>query len=313
MPIHKPIIGLFRGIFTFFKLLVAAGKEFSKDDAFRHGAALSYYTVFALPPILIILISAIGFVIGEKEIETRIFSEMNEMFGEDGARQVQAMVSNIQSEGTSIVATIIGIAALLFSSTAVFYSLQKSLNTFWKVGDGGRGGFFKTVIDRMLSFAMILSVGFLLVVSLAMEALIAAINDYLADMFPDMTVYFVFITKFAVALLVNTLMFVMIYKFLPDAKIKWKVALVGGLFTAFMFDLGEFGIGWYLGHTDIASTYGPAGSILLIFLWIFYSSQMIFFGAEFTYVYAKHSNNEITPMVRKKKNLGETDNVPLTE
>ncbi len=285
-----------KNIKGFFFVLWRSVRHFIRDGAMNHSAALSYYTVFALPAILIVLISMVGYFWGEKDIEQQLFAEFSALMGPDGANMVKFMLDKVKSD-SSHSATLVGIVMLLFSSTVVFYTLQHSLNTIWKISDEIRHGFIKYVIDKVLSLAFILSFGFLLMVSLGLQAFISWMNHYFGETMNNqvMTVsadptlidqaliylkgiydeYFssvFFLLEYAIALLLNTLLFAGIFKFLPDAKVKWKVAIPGGILTALLFEAGQKFIGWKLGTTDFTSSYGPAGAIIIVFVWIFYSS-----------------------------------------
>ena len=295
----------------FFELAWKAVMKFIHDDALNHGAALSYYTVFALPPILIILISAIGFFWGEAETEGYLFAEMGQLVGESGAEQIRMMLDKVAKDGSKT-ATIVGVITLLFSSTVVFYTIQHSLNRFWEINEKVRHGFIKYVLDKFLSLAFLFSFGFLLMVSLVMQTIISGVSKVFGGVVDDSftflndtpiigegvqaiyglyTIYLsngmFFLLEFVVALLINGFMFTCLFKFLPDARVKWRVAWGGGLLTAFLFDIGQFAIGWHLGHTDFGNSYGPAGAIIVVFVWIFYSSQLILYGGIFTFLLGK--------------------------
>ena len=301
----------------FFLLLWKTLRMFIREGAMNHSAALSYYTVFALPPILIVLISVVGYFWGEKDIEQQLFSEFSKLMGEEGASQVKFMLDKVNSD-SSHSATILGIVMLLFSSTVVFYTIQHSLNMLWKISDEIRHGFVKYVIDKFLSLAFILSFGFLLIVSLGLQAFISWMNHCFGETLQDKvlsvsvdsslfnqtlaylheiyTKYFssvFFLLEFLIAFTLNSFLFACIFKFLPDAKVKWKIAFPGGLLTALLFEAGQKIIGWKLGHTDFSNSYGPAGAMIIVFVWIFYSSTIIFYGGLFVYLYGKKIGDPI--------------------
>ena len=296
----------------FLFLLWKTVRAFIRENAMNHSAALSYYTVFALPAILIVLISLIGYFWGEKDIEQQMLSEFSKLMGQEGASQVKFMLDKVRSD-SSHTATLAGVVMLLFSSTVVFYTLQHSLNALWKISDDIRHGFIKYMIDKFLSFTFILSFAFLLAVSLVLQAFIAWMDHYFGAVMqghlqsaaadPSLlqqalrylneiyTHYFssvFFIVEFLIALGLNTFLFACIFKFLPDAKVKWKIAIPGGILTALLFEAGQKLIGWKLGHTDFTSSYGPAGAMIIVFVWIFYSSMIIFFGGIFVQLYGAH-------------------------
>ncbi|RYD72777.1 MAG: YihY/virulence factor BrkB family protein [Sphingobacteriales bacterium] len=279
----------------FFNLLKDAFKSFSKDDTWTMGAALSYYTVFSLAPILIIVIAAAGMIFGKEAVQGQIFGEVKGFLGAEGAAQVQEMVKSAYKPGKSQLATGIAIALLIYGATTVFGQLQASLNKIWQVKPKPKKGYIKYIRDRFLSFSLIIALGFLLLVSLVVSAAMVALGKFLASKLPEVSVYLLQILTFVLSLLVNTLLFAMMYKFLPDAKVKWRDVWAGSIFTALLFALGRFLIALYLGKSDIGSTYGAAGSIVLVLLWVNYSSQILFFGAEFTQVYATQYGSHIRP------------------
>jgi len=286
--------------------------HFIREEAMNHSAALAYYTAFALPAILIILISLVGYIWGEKNIETEVFTEFSRLMGKDGAEQVKLMLDKVANESSSST-TWIGIIMLLFSSTVVFYTLQHSLNRLWKINDDIKHGFIKYVFDKFISLGFIIAFGFLLSVSLGLQAIISWMDNYfsnvahstaqvvtstdpsmlekaLAYMSDIYIKYFssgFFAIEFLIVLILNTILFACIFKFLPDAKVKWKIALPGGILTALLFKLGQFIIGWKIGHTDFTSSFGPAGAIIIVFVWIFYSSCIIYYGGIFVDLYGK--------------------------
>ncbi len=293
------------------RLLWKTLRRFISDDAMGLSAALAYYTAFALPAILIILISLIGYFWGEKEIEGQVLSEFKRLMGKDGADQVKYMLDKVASDSNSTT-TLVGVVMLLFSSTVVFYTLQHSLNRLWRIHDEIRHGFIKYVLDKMISLGFILAFGFLLTVSLGLQAFIAWMDNYfsnfvthrvqaasidpslldqalayLSDIYMKYFSSGFFMLEFLVVLILNTFLFACIFKFLPDARVKWKIAIPGGILTALLFKFGQSVIGWKLGHTDFTNSFGPAGAIIIIFVWIFYSSTIIFYGGIFVDLYGK--------------------------
>ncbi|MDZ4839516.1 MAG: YihY/virulence factor BrkB family protein [Bacteroidota bacterium] len=271
-------------------------KEFSKDDTFTLGAALSYYTIFSLAPMLVVIISVAGFLFGKEAIEGGLFDQLKDLLGAEGAKQVQQMVASAYSPGRSMWAGIIAGVLLVYSSTTVFGQLQSSLNAIWEVKAKPKRGIVKYIMNRVLSFSVILGVGFLLLVSLVLNALLVFLGNWLEDKLNLASGGFVInMIEFVISFGVVTLLFAMIYKILPDAKVKWRFTWIGAGVTALLFDIGKTLIGLYLGSSDLGSTYGAAGSIILVMMWVNYSSQILFIGAEFTQVYAKLKGHEIIP------------------
>jgi len=298
-------------ITNFFGLLWKTVRRFISDDAMGLSAALAYYTAFALPAILIILISLIGYFWGEKQTEGTVMTEITRLMGPDGATQVKFMLDKVASDSNSTT-TLVGVVMLLFSSTVVFYTVQHSLNRLWRIHDEIRHGFVKYVLDKVISLGFILAFGFLITVSLGIQAFIAWMDTYFSDFanaqkhisavdpnILDKAIAFLadiyityfssgfFILQFLIVMPLNSILFSCIFKFLPDAKVKWKIAIPGGILTAFLFKFGQSLIGWKLGHTDFTDSFGPAGAIIIIFVWIFYSSCIIFYGGIFVDLYGK--------------------------
>lgn len=277
------------------RLLKETFAEWSKDKASRLAAALSYYTVFSLAPLLIIAIAIAGSFFGEEAAKGEIIGQIQGLVGKDGAEVIQTAIENAgQQEKQGTVASLISIGVLLFGASGVFAELQDALNTVWEVEpkpELGIGGFIR---KRFLSFAMILGIGFLLLVSLVISAALSGINHYTSNLLPAFALLWPPI-NFIVSFGVITLLFAAMYKFLPDVKIAWSDVWIGAAMTALLFVIGKFLIGLYLGNSSLSSTYGAAGSIVIILVWAYYSAQILFFGAEFTQVYARKYGSQIVP------------------
>jgi membrane protein len=270
-------------------------KDWSEDKAPRLGAALSYYTVFSLAPLLIIIIAILGFFFGKEASQGLLVGQLNTMIGEKSAAAVQELIKNAhRNHGHGVVATVISIAMLLFGATGVFGQLQDALNTIWEVKPKpGRGikGFLK---DRFLSFSMVLGIAFLLLVSLVISSLLAAFGSYLSAMLPGFGML-VQIGNMVISFAVITVLFAMIFKLLPDVNIDWKDVWIGAALTAVLFTVGKYLIGIYLGRGSTTSVFGAAGSLVVILLWVYYSAQILFFGAEFTQAYARRYGSRVEP------------------
>lgn len=276
-------------------ILKQTGIEWVEDKAPMLGAALAYYTIFSLAPLLIIAIAIAGFVFGEEAARGQIFEQLRSLLGDQGGQAVQEMVRNAgKSRGTGIVASITGFAALLLGASGVFGQLQASLNIIWNVKPKpGRGlmGFLQT---RFLSFGFILVVGFLLLVSLLLTAAITFVSQQLGAMAPGMEAAAQG-GNLLLSFLVIGLLFALIFKYLPDVEIGWRDVWVGALITAVLFSLGKLGLGLYLGASSVGSTFGAAGSLIVLLVWIYYSAQILFFGAEFTQVWANRCGSRVVP------------------
>jgi membrane protein len=276
-------------------ILKKAGSDWMEDQAPTLGAALAYYTVFSLAPLLIIAIGIAGLVFGPEAAQGQIFDQLRGLLGEASAKSMQDMVENANAKpATGIFATVIGVVTLLFGASGVFGQLQTSLNTIWGVQPKPGRGILGIIQDRILSFGFILVVGFLLLVSLLLTAAIALVGEWFGGIGPGMET-FAQILNFVISLGLITVLFAMIFKFLPDAKIAWHDVWIGAFITAALFTVGKFALGLYLGKSGVGSTYGAAGSLIVLLLWVYYSSQILFFGAEFTQVYANRFGSHVTP------------------
>lgn len=278
---------------TIWKLIGETFTRWNDDKAPRLGAALSYYTLFSLAPILIIVISLAGIIFGREAVQGQLIHQLSGLVGQTSAEMIQEIVRNSSKPAASVVATIVGIATLLVGATGVLVELQDALNTIWGVKPKPGRGIMGMLKDRLLSFALILGVGFLLLVSLVISAGLAALSNFLHGL-PGITALWSALS-FVISFGVITVLFMMIYKVLPDVKIAWSDVWVGAAVTSLLFTLGKFLIGLYLGQSGFSSTYGAAGSIVILLVWVYYSSQLIFFGAEFTQVYANYFGTRVVP------------------
>jgi membrane protein len=275
-------------------LLKEIFSEWSEDKAARLAAALAYYITFSLAPLLLIVIAIVGLLFGQEAVQGRVVEQIQGLVGPDGAQLVQTMLQSTRQSGSNIVATLIGIVTLLLGATGVFVQLQDALNTIWEVAPKPGRGVLGMVKDRLLSFTMLLGIGFLLLVSLAVSAGLAALSSFLGDLLPGLFEV-AKVLDFVISLGVITLLFAMIYKFLPDVKIRWGDVWVGAAVTSLLFTVGKFLIGLYLGYSSAASVYGAAGSLAVLLIWIYYTAQIVLLGAEFTQVYAKRYGSRIVP------------------
>ena len=281
----------FKSIWSLLKTSVGA---WSDDKSPRLGAALSYYTIFAMPPLFMIAIFMASLVFDPTSVRTQIFSEVGGLIGKKSAEAIQAAMTAQYETNKGLVASAIAVVTLIITSTGLFIELQDALNTIWGVeAKPGRGvrGFIRI---RLLSFAMVVGIGFLLLVSLIVSAGLAAFSKYVNDLFPGMGILSI-IASDVVAFGVITVLFAMIFKVLPDVKIAWREVWIGGAVTSLLFTLGKFLLGWYLGRSTTITAYGAAGSVVLVLLWVYYSAQILFFGAEVTKVYANHFGVRVQP------------------
>ena len=271
--------------------------DFIDNKVFKLSAALAFYTIFSLPAMLIIIISVSDIFYGRAAIEGTLYHQIAEFVGTDAAIQIQQTIRGAALSQSSYFATIVGIITLLFGATSVFSEIQDSINHIWKLkAKPQKGkGFLKLVLNRLLSFSLVISLGFLLLVSLLVNGLMDMLITRLTAMFPELTVIMVYIVNVIITFGITALLFALIFKVLPDARIKWKHVRAGAFTTAVLFMLGKFLIGYYLGHSKLSSTYGTAGSVIVMLLWVYYSAMILYFGAVFTHVFAAHSGSRIYP------------------
>jgi membrane protein len=257
------------------------------DNVPRMGAALAYYTLFSLAPILVVAIAIAGFAFGAEAVRGEIVSQIQGLVGHDGALAVQAMLEGAGKPSSSIPATIVGVITFFLGATGAFLELQDDLDAIWRVKPRSRGNFLRDLImQRLISFGLVLGFAFLLLTSLVVSAALAALNTYMGNAFPGVAILWE-AANVVVSLAVITLLFAMIYKVLPDVKLGWRDVWVGALITAGLFTIGKSLIGIYLGTSAFASTYGAAGSVIVVLVWVYYSSQIILLGAELTRAYVE--------------------------
>ncbi|KIO52687.1 YihY/virulence factor BrkB family protein [Flavobacterium hibernum] len=276
-------------------LLKTTFLEFNDDNAIKLSAALSYYTIFALPPLLIIIITICGFFFGEEAVTGELYGQINRLVGNEAAIQIQDAIKNVQLSDSNVFVTIFGVVMLLIGASGVFAEIQSSINFIWGLRAKPNKGLKKFIQNRIMSFSMIVSVGFLMLVSLMVNATLDLLNSRLKIYLEDSTVYLFYVINLIIVLASITLLFAIIFRTLPDGIIKWKDAFIGAGCTAVLFMIGKFAIGFYLGNSTIASVYGAAGSIIIILVWVYYSAIILYFGAEFTKVYAKSFGGQIAP------------------
>lgn len=276
-------------------LIVQAYYEMLDDKGFKMAAALSYYSAFSLGPLLIIVIAIAGFFFGEDAAKGQIFSELKNLVGPDGAIMIETILKGAASKSTGIFATALSIVLLVLGSIGVFLELQESLNIIWGVELKPGRGIWGFVKNRLVSFSMVIATGFLLMISLVISSVITLLNIYIGEQFPAL-VPLAYISNNIASIIVITILFALIYKVLPDVNISWKYVWLGAILTSILFTIGKYLIGIYLGSSSYSSTYGAAASLVVIFVWIYYSGLILYFGAELTQVYRKrYSIKKLTP------------------
>jgi membrane protein len=280
---------------TAFRILKDTFQSFLDDKGLKLSASLSYYTVFSMAPLLLLLISLASIFFGRDAIQGQIFGEINGLIGNEAAVQIQEIIKNTELSGKTTLAVIIGGITLLIGATSIFGEIQDSINIIWKVKAKPKRGWLKLIQDRLRSSSLIVGLGFLLIVSLLVNGILLALSEWLKNYFPDMTLIIFQIINVSISFVVITLLFGVIFKVLPDAKIAWKDVRAGAFFTACLFMLGRFLIGLYIDYSGTGSAYGAAGSLIIILVWVYYTAAILYFGAEFTKVYAEYTGARIEP------------------
>lgn len=277
------------------KVLKQAGTEFSNDNVTKLAASLAYYTVFSIGPLVLIIISVAGIFFEENRISGELYAQISSTMGKGSADQVLEISNNMRGEKKGLLFTVIGAVVLAFGATGVFADMQDSLNYIWCIKAKPKLGIVKYLSTRLLSFSLVIGLGFLLMVSLVVNTVLELITEKLFSALGQAETVLAVTLNYALIFVIITLLFGVIYKVLPDAKIRWRDTLVGAGFTAILFMLGKAGIGYYLGTTDIATQYGAAASVILLLTWVYYSSIILYFGAEFTKVWALKRGKGIAP------------------
>lgn len=276
------------------RLMKDAASDWSRDRAPRLGAALAYYTVFSLVPFLVVVIAVIGLVFGEVAAQSAILSQIAELVGEQTAAAIKDMIQRADQPSTGLFATAVAVATLLIGASGVFGQLQDALNTVWGVEPKEGRGVWGFIKDRFLSFVAVLGTGFLLLVSLILNSALSALGKWFNGLLPLPEIVLQ-VMNFAVSFVIITGLFALIFKVLPDAKVAWRDVWIGAALTSALFTIGKFALGVYLGKSNVASAYGAAGSLVLVLLWVYYSAQILLYGAEFTQVYANRVGERIVP------------------
>ncbi|QEC67842.1 YihY/virulence factor BrkB family protein [Panacibacter ginsenosidivorans] len=277
------------------QILKNAFKSFGPDKITKLSGSLAYYTVFSMGPLLLVIISVCSIIFSREAIEGKVYAQLAGFVGNDTAAQLQQIIRNASLQGKSTMAAIIGGVTLLLGATSVFAEIQDSINMIWGLKPKPKRGWLKMLQNRFLSFSVIISLGFLLLVSLGISALIDGFSQRLAAAYPDTAVIIFYIINLVITFIITTVIFGVIFKVLPDARIKWKDVRAGATTTAILFMLGKFAISFYIGKSHVGSTYGAAGSLVILLLWVYYSAIILYFGAEFTKAYAVEYGEPIHP------------------
>jgi len=283
----------FHWLRSWWPLFVTAYNDWSEDRALRFSAALAYYSIFSLAPLVIIAIAAAGLFFGEQAARGHIFQQIEWLLGAKAAAEIQAIIQASSDKPKSVLATLIGLGTLILGASAVFAQLKDALNAIWGVRLRPGAGFSRMIKDYLLSFSMVLAIGFLLIISLLFSAALQAINTYVRDIVPLPSSVGPLAELISFALLM--VLFALIYKVLPDVEIGWRDVWIGAAFTSIFFAIGKSLISLYLGRSSVSSSFGAAGALIAILVWVYYSTTIFFFGAEFTKVYARKYGCGIVP------------------
>ncbi|HSP12579.1 MAG TPA: YihY/virulence factor BrkB family protein [Salegentibacter sp.] len=279
---------------TFFNLLKKAYISWNRNEPYARSATIAYYTLFSLPSLLIIVVTIASYFFDQEKVQVRITSEIGEFIGQDSAKAIEAIVSNAAVSDDSTWALIFGIALLLFGATGVFFQLKMAMNNIWNVA-AKKSTYMQMILDRVISFGMVLVIGLLLLVSMVISAVLAVLRDHIENFAPGITGFMVDLANFLISFVIVTTLFASIFKLLPDIKIRWRITYLGAALTTLLFLLGENLLGFYFGKSEPASVYGGASSVVLILLWVYYTCLILFFGAEFTVQYALYRNEKVVP------------------
>ena len=268
---------------------------FIDDKLPKLSGALSFYMIFSMGPLLLIVITMCSAFFGHDAVEGRVYGQLENFVGHDTAIQLQEIIKQAAISGKKTIATIIGSVALFIGATSVFAEIQDSINMIWGLKPKPKKGWLAFIKNRLLSFSIIVGLSFLLLVSLGFSAIIELFGNHLKTLFPSLSITILYIINSSLTLVITTFIFAVIFKILPDAEIMWKDVFIGSIATTLLFLLGKFGISFYISKSNVGSTYGTAGSLIILMLWIYYSAMILYYGAEFTKYYAVEFGDPIRP------------------
>ncbi len=271
--------------------------KFSEDDIFTHAAALSYYTIFSLPPMLVVILFTTTRFYDESVVKNALYNQIGSMVGKEGAQQLLQTIEKMNVFEPSLWATILGVGILIFTSTTVLVTMQNALNKIFEVKAKPEGwGILKMITDRFLSFTLLIALGFVMLVSLSVNAIIETFGKYLQDLYGGFSILLYTLTNWILPFAIITIMFALMFKFLPDARLKWNDTWFGAILTSILFMAGKHLISFYIGTSNVAGLYDAAGSIMVIMVWVFYASIIVMFGAVYTFVHTKMRGRKIKAM-----------------
>jgi membrane protein len=286
---------IFERIKGFTQVLKKTFSKLNEHNPFNISTTIAYYAIFSMPGLLVIIVNVAGYFFGTDAVTNQISTQIGGLVGGDAAKDIQGIIANASMAKDSTLATVLGVVTLIFGATGVFYQVQQILNEIWEVKPKPKQKIMRLIKDRLFSFGLILIVGFLLLISLVLSAALSAVSDWVSAYISDALTVLFHALDMIISTAVITVLFAAIYKFLPDAKVKWRDVWIGALLTAVLFVIAKFALGLYFGKSNPASTYGAAGSVILIMLWVSYAGIILLFGAEFTKVYADAHGEAIEP------------------
>ena len=280
----------------FFSALKISFKKWWAKDPFKESAVIAYYAIFSLPGLLVVIITVAGYFFGQEAVNGQLASQITSTMGADTARQIEDIIAKGTESKNSLLATIIGVITILVGATGVFAQFQKSINTIWEVkADETKSGILSLLKTRLFSFGLIIAIAFILIASLVISATLSALGTWITNYFSESLLIIIQVINIILSLSILAVLFALMFKFFPDAKIKWRHVWIGSFVTAFLFEIGKAALGLYFGKANPGSGYGAAGSIILIMLWVSYSSMIVFYGAEFTHAYAELKDGKTPP------------------
>lgn len=276
-------------------ILKDINEKIQNNDPFSYSASIAYSTIFSLPAVLIIIVRIASYFYSDEAVNGELYGQLSGLVGKKSSLMIQEAIKNANQSGVGVIATTIGIITLAVSATTVFLSIQNGLNNIWGVKPKPEKGLIKLLVNRLLSFAIVVSMGFIMLVSFVIDAVLVVLQGYISKILSGLTAILMQAINYSISLAVTTIIFAMIFKVLPDAKIKWKDVWIGAFATTIFFIIGRFLIGLYLGNSSVGSTYGAAGSVVVILVWVYYSSFIMLLGAIFTQVFSIHRGRRILP------------------
>ena len=299
-----------RQIVDFVKTMVNA---YIEDDGFTKGAALAYYTTFSLAPIIIIVVAVTGWIFGREAVRGEVYDQLDGLLGSEAAASIQSIVEASYTSGDTVWATALGIATLIFGATGAFNQLKLSLDAIWEIESKPKNGILGFLKARATAFAMVLGLGFILLVSLLVNALAVGMSNQIGEYFSAAGEVTLAVLSVVVSIALNAGVFALIFKYLADVRIRWREVLWGALFTAVLFSVGRFAIGYYIGNSSITSGFGAAGSLVALLVWTYYSSQIVFLGAEFIWTLGRASGHPVLPSSDAVRIVKKTERIEASE